>query len=113
MLSSRRLGSSLTWLLSAGIAVGCSGDGCSCVQPIPGGFDEAERVPNAIQVRVSDTGLDKIEADPAGIIGGLIGDGMGLTFPVPDSCGDTNEICCPGGTPQPNCGPIEIDLEPQ
>lgn len=94
----------------------CSGNGCDCVAPIPGGFPPAERVPNAIQVRVSDTGLAALEADPAGLISGLIGDGMGLTFDVPPACAadDNPQICCAGDDmPLPECGPIEIDLAEQ
>ena len=104
----------VSWLVAAGLAAGCAGDGCSCVTPIPGGFPEDQRVPNAVQVRVSDTGLDKIESDPAGLIAGLLGDGTGLTFDVPPACApDDPEICCDGNQPITPCGPIEIDLAPQ
>lgn len=98
------------------LIAGCSGDGCSCVEPIPGGFPDDQRVDNAIQVRVSDRGLAAVEADPAGLLGGLIG-GTGapgvVEFPVPSSCGGDTEVCCPGGNPSPQCGPIEIDLNKQ
>ncbi len=93
----------------------CSGDGCSCVGAIPGGFPSAERVPNAIQVRVSSTGLAALESDPNGLISGLIGDGGGLTFDVPPACAsdDNPKICCNGGMPTAECGPIDIDLAEQ
>lgn len=97
------------------LIAGCSGDGCSCVEPIPGGFPDEQRVDNAIQVRVSDQGIAAVEADPAGLLGGLIGGGGApgvVEFPVPPSCGDT-AVCCPGGTPSPDCGPILIDLNKQ
>lgn len=86
---------------------GC-GDGCSCMAPIPGGFPSAERTPNAAQVRVSNTGLQAITADPAALVEGLTGGP--LTFDVPASCGGTPETCCPGGNPVSPCGPIVIDL---
>jgi len=98
------------------LIAGCSGNGCSCVAPIPGGFPPAERVPNAVQVRVSDTGLAALEADPASLISGLVGTGMGLTFDVPPACGanDNPQICCDGtNMPQAQCGPIDIDLDEQ
>jgi hypothetical protein len=90
----------------------CGGDGCACVSPIPGGFPPEERVANAVQVRVSDTGIAALEADPGALIGGLVGDGGAvITFDVPPSCGDP-KICCDSNdnliTP---CGPILIDLD--
>ncbi len=102
----------MSWLVAASVAAGCAGDGCSCVSPIPGGFPEDQRVENAVQLRVSSTGLDKLESDPAGLVSGLLGD-MGLTFPVPDSCGAENEVCCDNGNPVPDCGPLIIDITPQ
>lgn len=91
---------------------GCGG-GCDGMTPIPGGFPSAERTANAGQVRVSQSGLAAISADPAALVGGLLGDGMGLTFDVPADCAGTPTICCPGGAPITPCGPIEIDLEAQ
>ncbi len=96
-------------------AVSCSGGGCGgCgFEPIPGGFPAAKREANAAQVRVSQTALTKIAADPAAILGGLVGGGGGMPgvieFPVPASCGDP-KICCVNNVPQATCGPIEIDL---
>ena len=82
------------------------------MQPIPGGFPAAKRSANAGQLRVSNTGLGKITADPAAVIGPLVGGGAGsgvITFPVV-SCGSTS-VCCDGnGNAIPNCGPIDIDL---
>src|SRR5687767_7042212 len=80
-------------------AVSCSGSGCGgCgFEPIPGGFPAAKREANAGQVRVSSSALAKIVADPASIIGGLVGSPPGMPgvieFPVPASCGDP-KICC-------------------
>jgi len=95
-------------------AVSCSGGGCGgCgFEPIPGGFPTAKREANAGQVRLSSTALAKIAADPASIIGGLVGGttmpGI-IEFPIPASCGDP-KICCVNNVPQATCGPLVIDL---
>jgi MYXO-CTERM domain-containing protein len=95
------------------LAVSCSGGGCGgCgMEPIPGGFTAAKRHPNAGQVRVSQNGLAAISADPAALLGSLGGGSNGvLSFNVPSSCGGSTPVCCPGGNPQANCGPLDIDL---
>jgi hypothetical protein len=58
-------------------AGGCGGGcgGCAGMEPIPGGFPSSERVQNAGQVRVTQTALAAIEADPAGVLGPLAGGG--------------------------------------
>jgi MYXO-CTERM domain-containing protein len=89
---------------------GCGG-GCSCMAPIPGGFAPAERAPNAGQIRVSQSGLASITADPAGLLSALTGGP--LQFDLPDSCGGTPALCCPGGNPVSPCGPINVDLTAQ
>jgi len=96
-------------------AVSCSGGGCGgCdgMEPIPGGFPVDKRQPNAAQVRVSSTALTKISADPAAILGPLIGGAMNGTieFAIPASCGGNPEVCCVNGMPATTCGPLEIDL---
>lgn len=53
---------------------GC-GSGCSQLEPIPGGFPAAARNPNGGQVRVTQSGLATITADPAGVLGGLLDTG--------------------------------------
>ncbi len=87
---------------------GC-GNGCSSLQPTPGGFPSNLRSPNAAQVRISDSGLAAISADPAALVGGLLG-GTGLAIDVPASCGGNPAICCPNGVPVTPCGPVQIDL---
>jgi hypothetical protein len=101
-------------VVAALFAFGCGGGGCGgCagMEPIPGGFPAGERTANAGQIRVTQTALAKISADPAAVIGPLIGGAMNgvITYPLPASCGGT-AICCPGGQPQAQCGPLEIDL---
>src|SRR5687768_6012427 len=95
-------------------AFGCGGGGCGgCagMEPIPGGFPSAKRRPNAGQIRVTQSALAKITADPAAVIGPLAGGAMNgvITFPIPASCSGT-AICCPNGNMINNCGPIELDM---
>ncbi len=113
IISTRRRGISPALYVFAFILAGCGGNACSCLTPTPGGFPPAERTANAVQIRVSNTGLQAITADPAALIGGLIGGGGGLTFDVPASCTGSPAVCCPGGVPQTPCGPIVIDLVAQ
>nr|MBA3817392.1 hypothetical protein [Deltaproteobacteria bacterium] len=96
-------------------AVGCGGGGCGgCagMEPTPGGFPVAQRTPNAVQLRVTDGALAKVTADPAAIIGPLVGNAMNgvIEFNVPASCGGSTEICCVNNMPQAVCGPLQIDL---
>lgn len=85
------------------------------MEPIPGGFPSAKRVPNAVQVRVSTHGMAKIQANPAALLSAVGSSTMPgvLSFPVPASCGGSTPICCPGGVANNNCGPINIDLNAQ
>ncbi|MFN0250392.1 MAG: MYXO-CTERM sorting domain-containing protein [Kofleriaceae bacterium] len=82
--------------VAALIAFGGCGGGCdSCgMQPIPGGFPSAKRTGEAVQVRITPTGLGKITADPAGVIGPLLGSANNGVIQVPFPPG----------------GPIEVDL---
>lgn len=98
-----------TIVVAAVVASSGCGGGCSSLEPIPGGFPAAARTPNAAQVRVSQSGLATVAADPAALLGGLLG-GSGLSFDVPSSCGGSPAVCCPGGNPQSPCGPVVIDL---
>ncbi len=90
-------------------SVGCGGQGCSCLAPIPGGFPSAARTPNAGQIRLSQSGLTALAADPAALISAATGGGP-LEFSVPASCGGNPAVCCPGGNPVTPCGPLQIDL---
>ncbi|MEQ1785113.1 MAG: hypothetical protein ABMA14_27530 [Hyphomonadaceae bacterium] len=102
-----------------GLAFGCGGGGCGgCAgfEPIPGGFDPTKRTANAVQVRVTQTGLAAIASDPAALLGGIAGGGGTpgvLSFSAPASCGGSTPICCPNGQPVSPCGPINIDLNQQ
>lgn len=96
-------------------AFGCGGGGCGgCdgMEPIPGGFPAAERTANAGQIRITQSAIAKITADPAAVLGPLIGGANNgvITYPLPASCSGDPTICCPNGQPQAQCGPLEIDL---
>lgn len=93
-------------------SVGCGGQGCSCLAPIPGGFPAAQRTPNAGQIRLTQSGLAALAADPAALLSAATGGGP-LEFDVPASCGGNPAVCCPGGNPVSPCGPIVIDLTRQ
>src|SRR5438067_12828279 len=101
-------------LVAVLFAFGCSGGGCggcAAFQPIPGGFDPAKRVANAGQIRVTQSGLAAVSANPGALLGSIAGGMNGvLAFNVPASCGGSTPICCPGGNPKNPCGPIDIDL---
>ncbi len=101
-------------VIAIAIATGCSGGGCGgCgVEPIPGGFALGKRTANAGQVRLSTSGIAKITADPAAVLGPLLGTGSGGTveFPVPSSCSGTKICCDDNNQPIANCGPVDIDL---
>lgn len=98
-------------------SMSCSGIGgcgaCGSFEPIPGGFPAAKRTPNATQVRVSSSALAVIAADPATLLGSLIGGGTNgiLKFNAPANCTGSTPTCCPGGRPKSPCGPIDIDIK--
>jgi MYXO-CTERM domain-containing protein len=101
-------------LTSLVFAVSCSGGGCggcAAFEPIPGGFPAAERTPNAVQVRVSQSGIAAITADPAKLITAIAGGMNGvLSFNAPVNCSGSTPTCCPGGNPKDPCGPIDVDF---
>ena len=83
----------------------CGGKGCSCVQPIKGGFPVAKRHDNAIQVRATQSLFAYLSANGQSIVPKLLPGGG--TFNVPPSCGG-NKICC--AMPPPMCR-LQIDVQ--
>ncbi len=91
------------WMIAVVLVSGCSGGGCSscaggAIAPIPGGYPLAPetRIPRAAQVRLSENGLNRIEAVAPGLLGGLVGSGI----PVPTLSQDLTvgrAIVCPSG----------------
>src|SRR5688572_29934435 len=91
------------WLVVALVLIagGCAGNGCACVGPSPTPFPPAERVVNAVQARVTLTGVQFLQDNASSVLGAL--SPGGLTFPL-NSCGGSFPVCC-GETPD-TCGPI-------
>ena len=82
----------------------CAGKGCSCVQPIKGGFPVAKRHENAMQLRATAGLFQYLDANGPKIIPGLIG---GNTFTVPPTC-TGNKVCCK--TPNEVCQ-LKLDIQ--
>src|SRR5215831_9233431 len=71
-------------------AAACAGKGCSCIQPIKGGFPVAKRRDNAIQIRAAKGLFDYLDANGAKLLPALLG---GNTFTIPPTC-TGNKVCC-------------------
>src|SRR5687768_9068037 len=101
MMGTQKIRRHVDWvvLITALIfVVGCDGGGCGAgcagTEPIPGGFPTAKRNASAVQLRVSNSALAKIMANPAAVIGPLAGGGGGngvIEFNIPASCGGDQE----------------------
>jgi MYXO-CTERM domain-containing protein len=84
------LTASLVFLVFACSGGGCSGcDGCG-IAPIPGGFPIAERIPNAAQVRLSESGIEFIENNIGTIVSLFLEEG--LNFDIPSTSGEQQGI---------------------
>jgi hypothetical protein len=79
--------------------------------PLPNGFPAAERNPKSIQVRVTSSGLDFLEAHVSEVAEGAIPGG--LSSDVPPECTKNPKICCPGNGQAPKKCRIIVDLEPR
>ncbi len=105
------MGNSGRWLVFAGVvalgAMACNGSGCSKLDPLPQGYS-GPRMQGAVQMRLSATGLAKIEANPIGFAQQLLG--PSLQAVVPSSCSGSPTVCCTGGVPIANCGPVQFDV---
>lgn len=94
-----------TWLVAAMLsAAACSGSvscgGCagSPLLPIPGGFDPAAQLERAAQIRLSNRGLDFIEAEFKDLLSAYVTMQCGGSTDVP--C-PTGFVTVPGGAPNP------------
>ncbi|HXU72453.1 MAG TPA: hypothetical protein VN947_24190 [Polyangia bacterium] len=106
-----RLRNALAAVALLGLAA-CAGKGCSCVQPIKGGFPVDQRRENAIQIRATQSLFQYLTDNGAQIIPALLPGGT--TFTVPPSCSG-NKICCsmPNQVCQIKLGPQKLNLAPQ
>jgi len=73
------------WLLVVLFVSGCSGGGCSgcgggALQPIPGGYPltPETRIPRAAQIRLTQSGLTRVQAIAPGLLGSLVGTGIAV-----------------------------------
>src|SRR5215831_5947044 len=64
-------------LIATGFGCGGGCGGCG-ITPIPGGFKPAKRTANAGQLRVTQSGLTAVGANPAGLIGSIAGGSGGV-----------------------------------
>jgi hypothetical protein len=113
----------LTWLfLFFGMA--CGGGSCSScegcgIAPVPGGFPLEERIPNAVQVRLTESGVSFIENDFANVLAAL--DPNLLAFSIGSETITIGSTCALRGTaticPSGNCvveiTPTMLVLDPQ
>ena len=91
------------WMIAVVLISGCGGGGCSgcaggALQPIAGGYPltPETRIPRAAQIRLTQTGLSRVEAVAPGLLGGLVGAGI----PVPTIAQNLTvgqAIVCPSG----------------
>lgn len=95
-----RLGLGLTaWAFAT--ACGSTGGGCGgCnAQEIPGGFPQEHRFDNAMQVRLSNSGITFMEQNFGSLIEQLVPGG--LSFDIPSTSSSGMEVCTP--QPSPPC----------
>lgn len=86
----RHLGAA-AWVLAV---ASCSGDGCACISDIPEGFPDEARQPGAVQARLSESGLDVVNANMSELASVLLeGDGP-IEFPIPRDCSSDPKVCC-------------------
>lgn len=85
-------------------AQACSGQGCSCLAAIPGGFPSEDRIEGAVQLHITDRGVAHIQENVDAFLSGF---GLeGLFFPIPPQCSGDTRVCC--RNPDPGC---RADLE--
>ncbi len=83
----------LLFLFSACSSSGNSG--CSCMSEIPGGFPEAAKLDNVVQLKVTDRGFQFIGQNTGALIQQFLPNGLSFDVP-PDTSGDP-KICHKGG----------------
>jgi hypothetical protein len=86
-----------TGLLVIASACGSTGgcQGCA-TDPIPGGFNQQHRFDNAMQVRLSSSGIDFMEQNFESLVSTLVPGGLSFTIPPTGCSGGSQKICCSG-----------------
>jgi MYXO-CTERM domain-containing protein len=80
------------------LAASCGSNGCSCAQPIKGGYPVGERHEGAMQIRATQSLFSFLSQNGPTVLPKLLP--TGATFNVPPNCG-SNQICC--AMPPPMC----------
>jgi hypothetical protein len=95
-------------------ATACSSTGCQgCTPtPIPGGFPQEQRFDNAMQVRLSETGLGFIEKNFESMVKMLVPNGLTFTIPPTDCASSDQKICCSGPACVATMGISSVDIVP-
>lgn len=76
------------------LVAGCGGSGCSALEPLPSGVrvPADQTIEGGVQVRVTKSGFDKIEAMIPGLVASIFGD-----IYVPPDCSGISNCQNPGG----------------
>jgi len=90
----------------SGCSGGCDGgcDSGGCADPIPGGYPDEEKMPDAVQVHVSDRAFTFLESNIQPLVEALLPDGLEFDIPETETdliAGITAKICeggCDGVT---------------
>lgn len=115
-----RISPAVIWRLVLGvglllIAAACgSTGGCQgcATQPIPGGFKQQHRFDNAMQVRLSSSGIDFLENNFEGLVTTLVPGGLSFTIP-PTGCTSGNQkVCCSGPACTANMDITTVNITP-
>jgi hypothetical protein len=99
-----RISPAVLWRLALGVALllisaacgstgGCQG--CT-TDPIPGGFPQEHRFDNAMQVRLSQSGVTFMEQNFKNLITTLVPGGLSFDIPPTGCSGGSQKICCSG-----------------
>ncbi len=86
----------LGWLFVFSACSSSGNSGCSCMSEIPGGFPEAAKLDNIVQLKVTDRGFQFIGQNTNALVKQFLPNGLSFNVP-PDTSGDP-KICHKGGT---------------
>src|SRR4051812_44683677 len=86
----------------------CGSKGCSCTQPIKGGYPIAERHEGALQIRATESLFQFLSQNGATIIPKLLPGGTVFNVPPQCSAPGGTKICC--ATPAPMCR-LQLDFK--
>jgi hypothetical protein len=86
-------------IVALATAAACGGQSCSCLSPIPGGFDPSKRAPNAIQARVGMKGISFLESHVSDLVNAFVPGGLNQA--ISPSCSGNPKLCCE--SPDPMC----------